>query len=286
MKRQVLIIVAVFVCCSFLSACGAGQVFGPTFTPTPTVTSTPTNTPTPTETPKPTLTPTVDPGCLTDDKFFYPDIPLSETTSTIDDSGCADAWIFSSKKGTELLMTMVTTSGNLPADFSLWTTAGDSCTSCNDISNVAMSEGTSAISTIKNKLPYTGDYYVIMTRPYSNLSGTYTFSIEYVNQPTATARPVVIQPTKAIQQSQPTSTSDAAANLGTVPVTITNNTSHDMKIVAIGPASYTVKIQAKQTLDVNWAPGNYTLTAYYSDGTYYASTNYDVNENHAIFTLN
>jgi len=39
-----------------LAACGPGQVFGPTLTPTPTLTLTPTYTPTPTFTPIPTLT--------------------------------------------------------------------------------------------------------------------------------------------------------------------------------------------------------------------------------------
>jgi hypothetical protein len=43
----------------FFSACGPGQLFGPTLTPTPTNTSTPTLTPTSTVTPSPTITPTV-----------------------------------------------------------------------------------------------------------------------------------------------------------------------------------------------------------------------------------
>jgi hypothetical protein len=42
-----------------LSACGPGQLLGPTFTPTATITQTPTSTPTPTLTPTLTLTPTV-----------------------------------------------------------------------------------------------------------------------------------------------------------------------------------------------------------------------------------
>ena len=58
MKRT-LIVLVVF---SFIvSACGPGQVFGPTFTPTPTNTSTPTNTPTIIPTFTSTLTPTQKP---------------------------------------------------------------------------------------------------------------------------------------------------------------------------------------------------------------------------------
>ena len=41
-----------------ISSCGAGQIFGPTFTPTATLTNTPTPSPTSTSTPKPSATPT------------------------------------------------------------------------------------------------------------------------------------------------------------------------------------------------------------------------------------
>jgi hypothetical protein len=66
MKR---ILMVLFLFSFLVSACGPGQVFGPTFTPTPTNTSTPTNTPTitptftstPTPTKKPTSTPTTTP---------------------------------------------------------------------------------------------------------------------------------------------------------------------------------------------------------------------------------
>ena len=47
----------ILVMSAFLSACGAGQLFGPTLTSTPTSTSTPTRTPYPTYTPYPTNTP-------------------------------------------------------------------------------------------------------------------------------------------------------------------------------------------------------------------------------------
>lgn len=51
-------IAALMILVASISACGPGQVFGPTITPTPTSTQTPTNTPTPTNTFTPTLTPT------------------------------------------------------------------------------------------------------------------------------------------------------------------------------------------------------------------------------------
>lgn len=51
-------IISLILSISFLSACGPGQLFGPTLTPTPTNTSTPTLTPTPTLTITPTLTST------------------------------------------------------------------------------------------------------------------------------------------------------------------------------------------------------------------------------------
>jgi hypothetical protein len=61
-------VTTVLIFCLLLTACGPGQVFGPTFTPTPTntPTSTPTLTPTvtPTNTPSPTatFTPTITPS--------------------------------------------------------------------------------------------------------------------------------------------------------------------------------------------------------------------------------
>jgi hypothetical protein len=87
-------------------------------------------------------------------------------------------------------------------------------------------------------------------------------------------------------RSYPTATQGSTPNLGTVPVTFTNNLSHRMKIVAVGPITYSFFIDGNTTLDLKWAPGNYDLSAYYEDGTFYASTSYAVNENHALFTLN
>jgi hypothetical protein len=55
-KIKLSTILLLLVSSTFLSACGPGQLFGPTLTPTPTNTSTPTLTPTPTITPSPTIT--------------------------------------------------------------------------------------------------------------------------------------------------------------------------------------------------------------------------------------
>jgi hypothetical protein len=138
-------------------------------------------------------------------------------------------------------------------------------------------------------MPYSGDYYLVLGSNNTPPSGSYSLEIKLLSQGAVPTK-VPVQPTKqpaqATRVSPPTSTPGSAQNLGTVPVTITNNTSHRMKIIAVGPVSYTVMIDGKTTLEENWAPGNYTLTAYYDTGEFYASTNYDVNENHALFTLN
>jgi len=56
MKKHVSLVSLILFASFVLSACGPGQLFGPTITPTPT--NTPTTTPTPTPTSTPTLTPT------------------------------------------------------------------------------------------------------------------------------------------------------------------------------------------------------------------------------------
>ena len=58
MKKHVHLVSLVLLVSFFLSACGTGQLFGPTLTPTPTSTSTPTMTPSVTPSPLPTATPT------------------------------------------------------------------------------------------------------------------------------------------------------------------------------------------------------------------------------------
>ncbi|MFZ5855903.1 MAG: hypothetical protein ACOYZ6_03655 [Chloroflexota bacterium] len=57
MKKHFQTIVTCLLISFIVSACGPGQLFGPTFTSTPSSTLTPTSTVTPTSTPIPTLTP-------------------------------------------------------------------------------------------------------------------------------------------------------------------------------------------------------------------------------------
>ena len=111
----------------------------------------------------------------------------------------------------------------------------------------------------------------------------------FTPQATATRTPVVATRAPAAQSTTAVPSSDDNASvehrLGTVPVTITNNKSVAVRIVAVGPTTYTVTVNGGQTINVRWAPGSYSLTAYVN-GSYYASTTWDVNENHALFTIN
>ncbi|MEW5938087.1 MAG: hypothetical protein AB1750_00380 [Chloroflexota bacterium] len=75
MKKSWRFLIVLTILSFLVSACGPGQIFGPTFTPTPTntltptptftptstLTFTPTNTPSPTKTPRPTATPSPTP---------------------------------------------------------------------------------------------------------------------------------------------------------------------------------------------------------------------------------
>jgi hypothetical protein len=267
--------------CLGTSGCAPGQLFGPTITPTPTITLTPTPTLTPTATPTPTstllptatLTETAAP-CDYGGSNIKP--PVSDITGMLNNPVCSDVWTFTMAKGTKLLFTMETTSGNLQPSIALVTDASESCANCESMKTLAMSENTATQSTLTFTLPYSGDYYVVLSSNDGASTGAYSFSIKQIS--VQAAQPTRVLPT-ATQQNN-------ASNLGTVPVTITNNTSHQMKIVAVGPATYTLDILGGKTLDVNWAPGTYTVTAYYENGNFYASTSYAVNENHALFTLN
>lgn len=117
------------------------------------------------------------------------------------------------------------------------------------------------------------------------------FYIEPTELPTATPKPTATSTPRpaapaATQANVPSNdNAEVEHRLGTVPVTITNNKSVAVKIVAVGPTTYTVNVPAGQTIKVKWAPGNYSLTAYVG-GSYYASTTWNVNENHALFTIN
>ena len=58
MKANIKLMIVIGFISLIVTACGPGQVFGPTITPPPTITLTPTTTSTPTITPSPTLTST------------------------------------------------------------------------------------------------------------------------------------------------------------------------------------------------------------------------------------
>jgi hypothetical protein len=260
---------------------GVGQLFGPTATPTPTDTSTPTVTQTPTVIP--TQTPFPTPAVLCEDglRSYDVSIPTSGSLSTLD-SSCTDAWAFTGDVGTDIMITMTSLSGNLPPDFSLWS---------NTTTLVGDSVDSATQATLSVTLPYTGDYYLIVMTSDASVSGTYSLSIQSTGYtaPLPTDTPEVVPTRVYVRPTSGTSykpTQGVTPNLGTVPVTFTNNTSHRMKIVAVGPITYTFFIDSGSTQDLNWAPGNYTLTAYYDTGGFYASTTYAVNENHALFTLN
>jgi hypothetical protein len=72
------------------------------------------------------------------------------------------------------------------------------------------------------------------------------------------------------------------------PVTWKNETSHLIKVVASGPASYTITLQPQQELMVYWVAGDYYIE-YYLDGsgTVAGTDNYRVEpEQHNLLVLN
>ena len=106
---------------------------------------------------------------------------------------------------------------------------------------------------------------------------------------------VPLQPTKAPAEptqvpAEPTKASSSggqgsSSSSGGVPVTITNNGSHYVKVVGKGPQTYTVNVEPKQTLMVYWVPGYYAFDVYL-DGVYNGSISGDVNEEHGLLTIN
>lgn len=89
--------------------------------------------------------------------------------------------------------------------------------------------------------------------------------------PTKTPVPTKI-PTKvptqkpALPTAAPTTSDSGGVSGGSAPVTWQNETSHIIKVVANGPANYTVTLQPHSEQMVNWAAGDYTLY-YYLDGS-------------------
>jgi hypothetical protein len=103
--------------------------------------------------------------------------------------------------------------------------------------------------------------------------------------PTATKKPYV-PPAATKAPAQPTSGSSGSS--GSTPVTWNNETSHVIKIVASGPANYTLTLGAHEEKMVYWNSGTYTVL-YYLDGSSsvggYDTIKVDPEE-HNLYTLN
>lgn len=85
--------------------------------------------------------------------------------------------------------------------------------------------------------------------------------------PTETPVPTKVPTKKPVLPTAAPTTSDSGSVSGsTTPVTWQNETSHIIKVVANGPANYTVTLQPHSEQMVNWVAGDYTLY-YYLDGS-------------------
>jgi len=107
--------------------------------------------------------------------------------------------------------------------------------------------------------------------------------------PTETPVPTKVPTQKPVLPTVAPTTSDAgSAPGGATPVTWQNETSHIIKVVANGPANYTVTLQPHSEQMVKWVAGNYTLY-YYLDGssTVAGKETYTVkSEQHNLLVLN
>ena len=283
-----------------ISGCAPGQAFGPTFTPIPTATQIPTMTPIPTATPLPiaTATATVSAEDCSDNGGKSITLPVAYLKGTISQVRCYDVWSFTEPKGTKVQITMTSSTDSLTPDFSLITDANDTCTSCTDMKTLENSENTSTQATLTYTLPYTGDYYVVVGGIGLAPSGSYSLSIQTLAQATVPTKiPVqstkaVVKPTQSSEEPTQKPTQDnsnggegGSSAGGGMPVTITNNASREAKIVGVGPATYTVIIEAGQSKMVYWLTGQYTFKLY-EGGVFIDSISYTVDENHAIITIN
>ena len=85
--------------------------------------------------------------------------------------------------------------------------------------------------------------------------------------PTATPVPTKVPTQKPVVPTVAAPTTDSSGSTGgSTPVTWQNETSHIIKVVAKGPATYTVTLQPHSEQMVYWAAGKYTLY-YYLDGS-------------------
>jgi len=106
--------------------------------------------------------------------------------------------------------------------------------------------------------------------------------------PTATPVPTKVPTQKPMIPIVASPTTDVGDSGGTTPVTWQNETSHVIKVVANGPANYTVTLQPHSEQMVNWVAGNYTIY-YYLDGgsSVVGQETYTVSpEQHNLLVLN
>jgi hypothetical protein len=115
--------------------------------------------------------------CVFGGGHLYP--PVEYITGTISGSHCGDDWFFTLSKGIQISMTMKTTSGNLQPGFSVFTTANDDCENCADMTFLGNSINTTTQASLSMTLPFTGDYYLRVTRVDQSSNGTYEFSVTY-----------------------------------------------------------------------------------------------------------
>lgn len=108
---------------------------------------------------------------------------------------------------------------------------------------------------------------------------------------TATERPTAtptVTPTRVPYVAPTATTGGSSKGGGSTPITWANETSHTIKIVAVGAVTYTVNLAAHQTVEVHWNSGYYEVY-YYLDGSSSAGgyeTLYVDPERHYLLTLN
>lgn len=278
----------------------------PAQTPEATPVLVPTNTPAPTNTIFVPTTPAPEECSETGGDSIT--LPATDLSGTLDPTNCRDVWSFTMPAGTQLLISMNAATTDMHPQFSLMTTASETCTNCAEMTTLQTSENSPTWASMDFTLPYSGDYYLVAESASLVPAGSYLLSIDVgitAAEPTNTpvrptkvpvqATKVPVQPTKMPSEptqvpAEPTKASSSggqgsSSSSGGVPVTITNNGSHYVKVVGKGPQTYTVNVEPKQTLMVYWVPGHYTFDVY-RDGVYNGSISGDVNEEHGLLTIN
>jgi hypothetical protein len=141
-------------------------------------------------------------------------------------------------------------------------------------------------------------------QPTYTLYPTYTPFPTATDLPTATVTPTEISPTATLVATvtptkkpyiPPTATKVPASDPGNnqsggglTPVDWKNETSHSIRIVAVGPTTYTLELTAQQQIEVQWMAGHYSVK-YYLDGSSSVSGTDTVDvlsEQHNLYVLN